>query len=153
MECDDGLRLSSRVYGGRDDGVMGSLAAQRVAQSDRAGVREAFIVHLFPGVAMRSARPVCCLSVTLDWKFQNHFAIRGNSHSFSPKCTLMVHVVHAVHVAHPGRSGAQSAMASPLIRLHGRVPWPSGASRSAWPRIGELHHVQRFSVQCVRKVL
>src|SRR5262249_47117941 len=50
MECDDGSGLSSRIYGGREDGVMGSLAARRVAQSDRAGVWEAFIVHLFPGV-------------------------------------------------------------------------------------------------------
>ena len=27
MECDDGTEISSRVYGGREDGVMGSLAA------------------------------------------------------------------------------------------------------------------------------
>src|SRR4030095_7269804 len=53
MECDDGSRLSSRVYGGRKDGVMGSLAARGVAQSDRAGVWEAFIVHLLPGVTAR----------------------------------------------------------------------------------------------------
>src|SRR4029077_6786482 len=53
MECDDGSRLSSRVYGGREDGIMGSLAARGVAQSDRAGVWEAFIVDLFPGVAIR----------------------------------------------------------------------------------------------------
>src|SRR5438034_7887486 len=53
MECDDGSRLSSRVHGGREDGVMGSLAARGVAQSDRAGVWEAFIVDLFPGVAIR----------------------------------------------------------------------------------------------------
>jgi hypothetical protein len=32
---------------------MGSLAARGVAQSDRAGVREAFIVDLFPGVTAR----------------------------------------------------------------------------------------------------
>src|SRR6476620_2510478 len=53
MECDDGSRLSSRVYGGREDGVMGSLAARGVAQSDRASIWEAFIVDLFPGVAIR----------------------------------------------------------------------------------------------------
>src|SRR5262249_62077780 len=47
------------------------------------------------------------------------------SHSFSPKCTLMIHAVHAVYVAHPGRSGAQSTMSQQLIRLHGQVPWPS----------------------------
>jgi hypothetical protein len=34
MECDDGTEISSRVYGGREDGVMGSLAAGGVAQSD-----------------------------------------------------------------------------------------------------------------------
>src|ERR1039458_7355193 len=34
MECDDGTEISSRVYGGREDGVMGSLAARGVAQSD-----------------------------------------------------------------------------------------------------------------------
>ena len=33
--------------------VMGSLAARGVAQSDRAGVWEAFIVDLFPGVTAR----------------------------------------------------------------------------------------------------
>ena len=32
---------------------MGSLAARGVAQSDRAGVWQAVIVHLFPGVAIR----------------------------------------------------------------------------------------------------
>src|SRR4026207_1042932 len=53
MECSDGSGLSSRVYGGREDGVMGSLAARGVAQSDRAGVWEAVIVDLFPGVAIR----------------------------------------------------------------------------------------------------
>jgi hypothetical protein len=37
MECDDGTEISSRVYGGREDGDMGSLAAGRVAQSDWAG--------------------------------------------------------------------------------------------------------------------
>ena len=30
MECGDGSRLSSRVYGGREDGVMGSLATRGV---------------------------------------------------------------------------------------------------------------------------
>src|SRR5258705_12185676 len=53
MECSDGSGISSRVYNGREDGVMGSLAARRVAQSDWAGVWEAVIVDLFPGVAIR----------------------------------------------------------------------------------------------------
>jgi hypothetical protein len=46
MECDDGSGLSSRVYGGREDGVMGSLAARGVAESDRAGVWQAFAAEL-----------------------------------------------------------------------------------------------------------
>src|SRR6267154_5094159 len=68
MECDDGSRLSSRVYGGREDGVMGSLAARRVAQSDRAGVWEAVIVDLFPGVAIRwnSSSPSAPLAIGAD---------------------------------------------------------------------------------------
>src|ERR1700722_1192811 len=53
MECEDGSRLSSRVYGGGEDGVMGSLAARGVTQSDRTGVWETFIVDLFPAVAVR----------------------------------------------------------------------------------------------------
>src|SRR6478672_3687901 len=53
MECSDGSGISSRVYNGREDGVMGSLAARRVAESDWAGVWEAVIVDLFPGVAIR----------------------------------------------------------------------------------------------------
>src|SRR5271169_6669219 len=46
---DDGSEIWSRVYGGREDGVMGSLAAGRVAQSDWAGVWQAVIFHLLPG--------------------------------------------------------------------------------------------------------
>src|SRR5258705_2467413 len=57
MECGDGSGISSRVYNGREDAVVGSLAARRVAQSDRAGVREAVIVDLFPGVAIRWKTP------------------------------------------------------------------------------------------------
>ena len=34
MECDDGSEISSRVYCGREDGVMGSLAAGGVAEGD-----------------------------------------------------------------------------------------------------------------------
>src|SRR5258706_2446720 len=53
MECGDGSGISSRVYNGREDGVMGSLAARGVAQGDRAGVWQAVIVDLFPGVTAR----------------------------------------------------------------------------------------------------
>src|ERR1700688_5248218 len=49
MECGDGTEISSRVYSGREDGVMGSLAAWGVFEGDRAGVWEAVIVDLFPG--------------------------------------------------------------------------------------------------------
>src|SRR6516164_5935682 len=52
MECDDGSRLSSRVYGGGEDGVVGSLAARGVAESDRAGIWQAVIVDIFPGLAI-----------------------------------------------------------------------------------------------------
>ena len=38
MECGDGSEVSSRVHCGREDGVVGSLAAGRVAQSDWASV-------------------------------------------------------------------------------------------------------------------
>src|SRR6476659_7588572 len=34
MECSDGSGISSRVYNGREDGVMGSLAARRDAEGD-----------------------------------------------------------------------------------------------------------------------
>src|SRR5271167_1086926 len=53
MECGDGSGISSRVYGGREDGVMGSLAAWGVTQSDRASVWQAVVVDLFPGIALR----------------------------------------------------------------------------------------------------
>jgi hypothetical protein len=53
MECGDGSGISSRVYGCREDGVMGSLAAWGVAQSDRASVWQAVVVDLFPGVTVR----------------------------------------------------------------------------------------------------
>src|SRR5258708_7499691 len=53
MECGDGSGISSRDYNGREDGVMGSLAARGVAQGDRAGVWQAVIVDLFPGVTAR----------------------------------------------------------------------------------------------------
>jgi len=37
MECDDGSEISSRFYGGREDGAMGPLAAWGVAQGYWAG--------------------------------------------------------------------------------------------------------------------
>src|SRR6188768_41383 len=68
MECGDGSGLSSRVYCCREDGVMGSLAARGVAQGDRAGVWQAVIVHLFPGVTARwdSSSPSASLAFGAD---------------------------------------------------------------------------------------
>src|SRR5664279_541484 len=65
MECVDGSGISSRVYNGREDGVVGSLAARRVAQGDWASVWEAVIVYLFPGVTARwdSSCPSASLAV------------------------------------------------------------------------------------------
>src|SRR6476659_693494 len=51
MECGDGAEISSRVYGGREDGVMGSLEARRVAESDRTSFCQAVVVDLFFGGA------------------------------------------------------------------------------------------------------
>src|SRR5467141_1527083 len=68
MECSDGSGISSRVYNGREDGVMGSLAARRVAEGDWAGVWEAVIVDLFPGLTARwnSSIPSASLAVGAD---------------------------------------------------------------------------------------
>src|SRR6476659_51686 len=77
MECSDGSGISSRVYNGREDGVMGSLAARGVAEGDWAGVWEAVIVDLFPGVAIRwdssSSSPGAGLfkSTACERKFSN----------------------------------------------------------------------------------
>src|ERR1039458_7617528 len=53
MECDDGSGISSRVYNGREDGVMGSLEAGGVAEGDRPSVWQAVVVDLFPGGTAR----------------------------------------------------------------------------------------------------
>ena len=47
---------------------MGSLAARRVAQSDRTGVWEAFVVDLFPGVTAwwDSSSPSASLAIGAD---------------------------------------------------------------------------------------
>src|SRR5258706_10783239 len=68
MECSDGSGISSRVYNGREDGVMGWLAARRVAEGDWAGVWEAVIVDLFPGLTARwnSSIPSASLAVGAD---------------------------------------------------------------------------------------
>ena len=48
MWC-DGSKISSRVYGGRENGVVGSLEAGRVAEGDWTGFWQAVIVDLFSG--------------------------------------------------------------------------------------------------------
>src|SRR6185312_1589308 len=53
MGCGDGSEVSSRIHCGREDGVVGSPAAGRVAQSDWASGWQAIIVYLLP---CRSAR-------------------------------------------------------------------------------------------------
>src|SRR5215510_8102798 len=53
MECGDGTEISSRVYGGREDGVMGSLEARRVAEGDWPSFWQAVVVDLFFGGAAR----------------------------------------------------------------------------------------------------
>jgi hypothetical protein len=54
MECRDVTEISSRVYGGREDGVMGPLEARRVAKGDWTGFWQAVIVDLlFGGTARR----------------------------------------------------------------------------------------------------
>src|SRR5450432_822566 len=68
MECGDGSGISSRVYNGREDGVMGSLAARRVAQGDWASVWQAVVVHLFPDLTARwnSSNPSASLAAGAD---------------------------------------------------------------------------------------
>src|SRR6185369_12559431 len=56
-------RISSRFYCGREDGVVGPLAAGRVAESDWPGVWQALIVRLFPGGATRWDPPCATASV------------------------------------------------------------------------------------------
>ena len=46
-------KFSSRVYGGREDGVMGPLEARRVAEGNRTGFWQAVIVDLFFGIPAR----------------------------------------------------------------------------------------------------
>src|SRR5258705_4834853 len=68
MECGDGAEISSRVYGGREDGVMGSLEARRVAESDRTSFWQAVVVDLFFGGAAwwDSSCPAAALQAGID---------------------------------------------------------------------------------------
>src|ERR1700687_1163026 len=58
MECGDGTEVSSRVYGGRVDGVLGSLAAWGLFEWVWGGVGAAIIVDLLPGGPARR-HPSC----------------------------------------------------------------------------------------------
>ena len=49
----DGSKISSRVYCGRENGVMGSLEARRVAEGDWTSFWQAVIVDLFFGCTVR----------------------------------------------------------------------------------------------------
>src|SRR5450631_4026401 len=64
MECGDGTGISSRVYGGREERVVGPLAAWRVLEGDRPSVWEAIIVYLFPGGTAR--RHSSCSKASLE---------------------------------------------------------------------------------------
>jgi hypothetical protein len=66
MECSDGSEVSSRVYGGREDGVMGSLAAGRVAQGDWARFWQAIIIDLSSGSPAWWDSSGCPASLAVD---------------------------------------------------------------------------------------
>jgi hypothetical protein len=53
----DGQRISSRVYCGGENGVMGSLEARRVAEGDRTSFWQAVVVDLSLGGSAWRIRP------------------------------------------------------------------------------------------------
>src|SRR5450759_915009 len=68
MECDDGSEILSWFHCGRENGVVGALAAGGVAQSDWAGVWQAVIFHLLPSRTARrdSSGSPASLAVGID---------------------------------------------------------------------------------------
>jgi len=64
----DEAKISSRVQYGREDGVVGSLAARGVVESDWAGVWKAIIVNIFPvgPVWRHSSRATAAIPVGVD---------------------------------------------------------------------------------------
>ena len=68
MECDDGAEISSRFYGIREDGALGSLAAGGIAQGDWAGFWQAVIIDLSSAVTTwwDSAGPSASLAIGAD---------------------------------------------------------------------------------------
>src|SRR5450631_4475603 len=65
MECDDGSEISSRFYGGREDGVMGSLAAWGVAQGNWPDFWQAVLIDLQPGGAAWRHSSSCSASLAV----------------------------------------------------------------------------------------
>src|SRR5215831_6041758 len=61
--CGDKSGISTRFQRGRENRAVGSLAARRVAKSDRACVWQAVVVHLFPGCTARRDSPCTAASV------------------------------------------------------------------------------------------
>src|ERR1017187_7445764 len=66
--CGDQSKISSRLHCGRENGVVGALAAGGVAQSDWAGVWQAVIFHLLPSRTARgdSSCTTASLAVGVD---------------------------------------------------------------------------------------
>jgi hypothetical protein len=64
----DGSKSSSRFQYVGENGDVGSLAARGVIESDRTGVRQTFVVYLFPAVAARrySSCAPASLAVCVD---------------------------------------------------------------------------------------
>src|ERR1017187_3342984 len=61
----DMARISSRFHCGREDRVVGALAAGGVAQSDWAGVWQAVIFHLLPSRTARGDSPCTAASLAV----------------------------------------------------------------------------------------
>jgi hypothetical protein len=61
-------KISSRFYCGREDGVMGSLAARGVSERDWTSIWQAVIVYSFPSIAARwdSSCATASLAVVID---------------------------------------------------------------------------------------
>src|SRR5450759_3628127 len=68
MECDDGSEILSWFHCGRENGVVGSLAAGGIAESDWANVWQAVIFHLLPSRTARgdSSGTTASLAVGID---------------------------------------------------------------------------------------
>src|SRR6478609_4596966 len=140
MECSDGSGISARVYNGREDGVMGSLAARRVAQSDRAGVREAFIVHLFPGVTARGIRPALRrrsrLALTLSEReeISRGIAVHRSARSMAGLLGRSPSTVSREISRNGGYDGYRAALADDRAWTRTRRPKRCKLATNAWLR-------------------